>query len=92
MPPLSRGAKLLLITGTIVSSGGLLLRLSLASLVSIGLRSQMQIKEGNDITGNWLDVPLAIAVKVHVFSIENDRAFVSGAKPVLKEMGPYYWK
>ena len=83
---------LLLITGTITSGVGLLLLLSLSSLVRMGLKSQMQLKEGNTITNNWMDVPLAIAIKVHVFSIQNVKQFVSGAKPVLRELGPYYWK
>lgn len=87
-----RRVKLLVNTGAIVSVIGGILFLFFPILLSIGMKSQMQIKIGNDITTNWLDVPLTFWVKVHVWNIENPKKFLNGDKPIIKEKGPYFWK
>lgn len=79
------------IASAITSIGGLIF-VGFPMLVDTGLKSQMQIKEGNDITKNWEDVPLAITIKIHIWNIENPDEFANGAKAKLREIGPYYWK
>lgn len=52
----------------------------------------MQLKEGNLFTSIWKEMPLPLRVKASLFSIENKDQFMKGAKPVLKEHGPYVCK
>lgn len=78
-----------LIGGLMTGIGGFLV-VTFPMLVATGLDSQFVItEEGNDITNAWLDVPLPITNNVYVWNLENPEEFRRGAKPRVREMGPY---
>lgn len=60
--------------------------------ISNALKSQLQIKDGNDFTKAWTKIPFPAQLDVHLFTIENPDEFVEGAKAKLKELGPYSYE
>ena len=87
-----RRVKILVWTGFVISCVSAFMSLTFPVLLSASLKSQMKIKLGNEITTNWLVVPVVITVKIHIWNLKNPNEFLKGDKPVLNEIGPYYWK
>lgn len=71
--------------------GGLLF-FNFQSMLNNALKSQLQVKEGNDFTQAWHKNPFPLGLDVFIFNLENPEEFAAGAKAKLKEMGPYSYK
>ncbi|XP_054157326.1 platelet glycoprotein 4-like [Oppia nitens] len=81
-----------LIGGIITVTSGLLVILY-PTLLRTVIKSQMQITEDeNAVTKTWMDVPLPMYFSVYLFTIDNPRQFIRGAKAKIREMGPYVYK
>lgn len=78
--------------GLILTFIGGLLYFTFPGLLNSALKSQLQVKEGNDFTKAWNKNPFPISLDVFVFNLENPEEFSSGAKAKLREMGPYSYK
>lgn len=56
------------------------------------LHSQMAIKPGSKSYEIWKETPFPLILSVYFFNITNPRAFQRGAKPILKEVGPFSYR
>ncbi|KAI1287075.1 Lysosome membrane protein 2 [Halotydeus destructor] len=65
------------------------LYLAFPVLLDIGVRSQVQLKEGNDYFSKWLRIPVPIVYKFYFFEVLNPSQALQGAKVKLREHGPY---
>ena len=80
------------IIGVILMAVGGVIMALLPMLVDTSLNNELQIRrEGNRVTESWLNMSLPFTVKFYIFNIENPREFIRGAKPRLREMGPYIY-
>ena len=80
--------KLGIIGGAMTGGGGLVIVLFPIILNAI-IEWQLVIKEGNIFTQNWSDVPLPVTVNIYIWNLDNPDQFRAGAKPRMREMGPY---
>ena len=51
----------------------------------------MVFKEGNIFTTVWQNPPVSLPIKFYFFNLENPDEFQNGAKPRMREMGPYVY-
>jgi len=40
----------------------------------------------------WTVIPFALSFKIYLFSVTNPEEANQGQKPILKEVGPYYFE
>lgn len=82
-----------LIISLVMAVLGALLMVYFPPFINDVLQSQLQIREeGNDFTRAWQVTPFPIRFDAYVFTIDNPREFAEGAKPRIKEMGPYAYE
>lgn len=49
----------------------------------------MIIEPGTSMYPNWVDLPLPLVTSIYFFNVTNAEEVKNGAKPILKEIGPY---
>lgn len=87
-----RRIKCLGILGAILVAIGASVLLCMPWLVDRTLDNELQIRrEGNRVTDGWLEMPLPLTTNIYIFTIDNPSDFLRGAKPVLRQMGPYVY-
>lgn len=91
-PLISGRVRRWLVISALMSIAGASLYYTFPGLIDAALKSQLQIKEGNDFTSTWQMNPFPIRFDAYVFSLENPEEFAAGEKPRLKEMGPYTYE
>lgn len=50
------------------------------------------LRDGSDAYGRWQLLPQPLHFKVYLFNITNPDDVTYGARPILKEIGPYYYE
>lgn len=66
-----------------ISTNGFLLLMILQNIA---------LKPGSEIRKMYTNVPFAITVKIYVFSVTNAAAVTKGEKPILQEVGPFFFE
>lgn len=84
--------QLVLIIGILITLIGVLVYYIFPLLINYGIGSRMKIQEGSLMYDNWIETPVPIKTKIYLFHIQNPQQFKDGAKPILKEIGPYVYK
>ncbi|XP_064080513.1 protein croquemort-like [Macrobrachium nipponense] len=56
------------------------------------MKTQMEVREGSKSFEMWKTTPFPLILNLFLWNITNHEAFLEGAKPVLKECGPYVWR
>nr|AGF87119.1 sensory neuron membrane protein 1 [Agrotis ipsilon] len=59
------------------------------------LKKEMALSKKTDVRKMWEQIPFALDFKVYFFNFTNAEEVQKGAKPILKEIGPYHfdeWK
>lgn len=46
---------------------------------------------GTDLREMWTTVPFALDFKVYLFNVTNSDEVTKGGKPILQEVGPYWF-
>ncbi|KAL1489743.1 hypothetical protein ABEB36_013678 [Hypothenemus hampei] len=83
------GKKILYISCTIAALGVSLKFFLFDEIVNIGLRDQTALRKRNEIRGIYLKIPFPLDFKFYFFNVTNSEEIQKGAKPILKEIGPY---
>lgn len=52
----------------------------------------MALTNGSQGTDNWSDPGAAVYMSFYMFNLTNKNAFLNGAKPIVKEIGPFVYK
>ena len=52
----------------------------------------LALKRGSAIREIWTDIPDPIPFKIYIFNITNPIEVQQGKKPVVQEIGPYYFE
>ncbi|XP_015114625.1 sensory neuron membrane protein 1 isoform X1 [Diachasma alloeum] len=55
------------------------------------LKKQVTLKPGGDIRDMWEVVPFALDFRVFLFNITNPDEIKAGAKPIVNEVGPFFY-
>lgn len=50
------------------------------------------LKPGTDIRAMWSRAPFAVDFLIYVFNVTNPEAVIAGGKPVVQQIGPYYFE
>lgn len=53
---------------------------------------QVQLKDGTDTRKIWTKFPFFIGFRVWLFNITNPEQIKNGAKPIVKQVGPYFYE
>ncbi|XP_001606602.1 sensory neuron membrane protein 1 [Nasonia vitripennis] len=56
------------------------------------VHKQIALKEGSDMRAMWSKFPFALEFRIYLFNITNADEIKSGAKPIVKQVGPYYFE
>lgn len=62
------------------------------ALLKTMIKKQLQLKEGKEIRDMWVKVPFAIEFKVYIFNVTNAKDVSNGDKPMLDEIGPFFFE
>ncbi|ODM99400.1 Sensory neuron membrane protein 1, partial [Orchesella cincta] len=54
--------------------------------------SKIKLAPGNDVWNIWSEMPIPMYSKFYFFNVTNPDKVMEGAKPILKEMGPYVYQ
>lgn len=52
----------------------------------------MAIIEGTDQYERWEETPQALDFKVYIFNVTNPDEILAGERPIVQELGPYWYK
>ncbi|CAH1124067.1 unnamed protein product [Ceutorhynchus assimilis] len=61
------------------------------SVVRYGIKDQTALKKRNEVRQIYLKIPFPLDFKIYLFNVTNPEAVQNGAKPILKEIGPYWY-
>lgn len=50
------------------------------------------LKPGSEMRELFTEMPFAITVKIYMFNVTNPAEVTKGAKPILDEVGPFYFE
>ncbi|XP_014206769.1 sensory neuron membrane protein 1-like [Copidosoma floridanum] len=56
------------------------------------VHKQVNLKEGSQVRPLWSKFPFALEFRVYLFNVTNADDIKNGAKPILHEVGPYYFE
>nr|O02351.1 RecName: Full=Sensory neuron membrane protein 1 [Antheraea polyphemus]AAC47540.1 sensory neuron membrane protein-1 [Antheraea polyphemus] len=56
------------------------------------IKKEMALSKKTDLRQMWEKVPFALDFKVYIFNYTNVDEIQKGAKPIVKEIGPYYFE
>ena len=60
--------------------------------VFIHILQEIPLKEGSKIVEVWKKPPINPYLKLYFFNVTNPRRFLKGAKPILREIGPFVYQ
>nr|XP_045611051.1 scavenger receptor class B member 1-like isoform X2 [Procambarus clarkii] len=52
---------------------------------------QMVLRQGGQKYESWIDTPVPVYYRVHVFNLTNPSQFMAGERPRVQELGPYVY-
>lgn len=61
-------------------------------LIRIAMRVQTRITPGTMTRKIFERIPFALNYKLYMFNITNKDEVLAGAKPIMQEIGPYYFE
>ncbi|XP_022906339.2 sensory neuron membrane protein 1-like isoform X1 [Onthophagus taurus] len=62
------------------------------NLIKAKIKAMVNLKEGTDVRDIYLKLPFPLMFKIYPFNLTNPDEVVKGAKPILKEVGPYVFE
>lgn len=65
---------------------------SLSVIVNTLQFQKIKLSPGNEVWNVWSEMPIPMFAKFYFFNVTNPDKVISGAKPILKEMGPYVYQ
>ncbi|KAF2901382.1 hypothetical protein ILUMI_04802 [Ignelater luminosus] len=88
--------KILAVVGFVLLLTGIIFYVyAFPSLIAYGISKAGALVEGNEVFEMWKEPPFPLKLNVYFFNVNNAEDVQQGAKPILKEIGPYvfdeYW-
>lgn len=77
---------ILIIRIKLVTSGNWTLNLFLYEL------QVKNLKPGSMMRDIWAQLPIPLQFKIYLFNVTNPEGIQNGEKPIVKEVGPYYYE
>ncbi|XP_055926724.1 lysosome membrane protein 2-like [Argiope bruennichi] len=62
-------------------------------IVRFFMKKELTLTPGNEFFDIWKELPIPVYQKIYIFNITNPHEYsMEGAKPILKELGPYVFR
>ncbi|XP_058800607.1 sensory neuron membrane protein 1-like [Phymastichus coffea] len=61
-------------------------------ILKIEIHKQVNLKPGTDVRDVWSKIPFALDFRVYLFNVTNPDGIKNGEKPILRQVGPYYFE
>ncbi|XP_058800682.1 sensory neuron membrane protein 1-like [Phymastichus coffea] len=61
-------------------------------LLKGGIHKMVNLKPGTDVRALWSKIPFEIDFKIYLFNVTNPNEIKNGAKPIVNEVGPYFFE
>ncbi|XP_029047510.2 sensory neuron membrane protein 1-like [Osmia bicornis bicornis] len=61
------------------------------AFLRLQIRKQAALKPGADIRELWSTFPLPLDFKIYIFNVTNPTEILAGAKPIVQEVGPFFY-
>lgn len=71
---------------------GILVSMYFSQIIDSFIQKELELKPKSDIYEKWRKPPVTPIMNVYFFNLTNPREFLQGAKPKLREVGPYTYK
>ncbi|KAL1131950.1 hypothetical protein AAG570_011561 [Ranatra chinensis] len=55
------------------------------------IAQNVALKKGGEMRKAWTKIPLAVEFRIYIFNVTNSEEVHRGAKPVVNEIGPYFY-
>nr|AQN78521.1 sensory neuron membrane protein 1 [Meteorus pulchricornis] len=55
------------------------------------VKKQSSLKAGSELREMWTTLPFPLDFKVYLFNVTNPEEIAAGAKPIVKEVGPFFY-
>jgi len=81
-----------LVLGCIILILGVITLIAGQSILTSKILQSMALTEGSDRLASWLKPPVQAHLEGYAFSVLNPEEVMNGAKPKLKEVGPFIYK
>lgn len=56
------------------------------------LKRQTELRPGAEMRAMWEIIPFYLGFKIYLFNITNPNEVLNGNKPILEEIGPYFFE
>ncbi|KAK3921174.1 Sensory neuron membrane protein 2 [Frankliniella fusca] len=76
----------------LVVMGALLGWLLFPYVVDLVIGKQLALKQGTDAWDRFVDLPIALDMKLSIFNVTNKEEIMQGMKPRVQEVGPFVYK
>nr|QNL15118.1 sensory neuron membrane protein 2 [Aulacocentrum confusum] len=77
--------------GSLFSLGVLIGFIVFPPFLKSQIKKQMALKPGTDMRNMWEDFPLPLDFKIYMFNITNPDDIKNGGKPIVQEIGPFFY-
>ncbi|XP_072748122.1 sensory neuron membrane protein 1 isoform X2 [Anoplolepis gracilipes] len=83
--------KKLAIGGGVMFVFGIILWCGFPALIRSQIKKAIGLKPGTEIREMWSNFPLPLDFKVYLFNVTNPDEIAQGQKPIVKEVGPFFY-
>lgn len=80
-----------IVGGSMLSFGIVVCTIIFPSFLKSQIKKGIALKPGSDIREMWTSFPLPLDFKIYMFNVTNPNEIMGGAKPIVQEVGPFFY-
>ena len=80
-----------IVGGSMLSFGIFVCAVIFPPFLKSQIKKQVGLKPGSDMRELWSTFPLPLDFKIYIFNVSNPTEILAGAKPIVQEVGPFFY-